>query len=293
MGRWAATFARVRTRDNRVVSVLEQYTSQLADQYSEGEVKAIARAVFSDRLGWDRSQMEMRKFESLSESELLKVYLPLKRLRAGEPMQYVLGEVDFHGLRLQVAPGVLIPRPETEEMVDHIVGSGIAPSRVLDIGTGSGCIALALKRAFPGARVRGTDVSPIALEIAKRNAALNALDVEWIQHDITTEELTGVFDLVVSNPPYVPRAEESSLAAQVRDHEPHLALFVDDEDPLLFYRTIGEKAIRVLAGGADLWFEGHWAYSRDVGRLLTEIGFASVRVMDDLSGNPRFIHARR
>lgn len=276
-----------------MVSVLEQYSSQLAEQYSEVEVKAIARAVFSDRLGWDRSQIEIRKFESLSESELLKVYLPLKRLRAGEPMQYVLGEVDFHGLRLQVAPGVLIPRPETEEMVDHIVRSGIAPSCVLDIGTGSGCIALALKRAFPGAHVRGTDVSPIALEIAKGNAALNDLDVEWLQQDITTEELAGVFDLVVSNPPYVPRAEESSLSAQVRDHEPHLALFVDDEDPLLFYRTIGEKAIRVLGAGADLWFEGHWAHVRDVGRLLTGIGFDFVEVMDDLSGNPRFIHARR
>lgn len=276
-----------------MVSVLEQYTSQLADLYSVGEVRAIASAVFADRLGWDRAQMEIRKFESLSESELLKVYLPLKRLRAGEPMQYVLGEVDFHGLRLQVGPGVLIPRPETEELVDHIVRSGITPSQVLDIGTGSGCIALALKRAFPGARVQGADVSSVALEIARRNAALNGLDVEWIAHNITTDELAGSYDLIVSNPPYVPRTEEASLTVQVRDHEPHLALFVDDEDPLLFYRIIGAKAFRVLGDGGHLWFEGHWAHSHDVGQMLTRIGFASVQVMDDLSGNPRFIHAQR
>ena len=283
----------MRTPDNRVASVLEQYRSQLAEQYSESELKAITRAVFNDRLGWDRSQMEIRKFESLSESELLKVYLPLKRLRAGEPMQYVLGEVDFHGLRLRVGPGVLIPRPETEEMVDRIVRSGIAPSRILDIGTGSGCIAIALKRAFPNAMVQATDVSSVALEIARHNGQLNHLEVEWTLHDIMREEIVGPRDLIVSNPPYVPRAEEASLTTQVRDHEPHLALFVDDADPLLFYRAIGEKAKRVLDPGGHLWFEGHWTHSRDAGGVLSEMGFASVEVMNDLGGNPRFIHARR
>ncbi|MEO8588309.1 MAG: peptide chain release factor N(5)-glutamine methyltransferase [Flavobacteriales bacterium] len=285
----------MRTPDNRVVSVLEQYQAQLADRYSAGEVKAIVRTVFHERLGWDVSQMEIRKFGSLSESELLKVYLPLKRLRAGEPMQYVLGEVDFHGLRIGVGPGVLIPRPETEEMVDHIVRYDPGPSRVLDIGTGSGCIGLAVKRAFPNATVLATDVSPVALEIARRNGALNDLEVEWVLHDILKEDPTslGRFDLVVSNPPYVPRAEEMGLSEQVRDHEPHLALFVEDEDPLLFYRVIATKAKDVLVEGGHLWFEGHWFHAAGVGALLAELRYTSVEVLNDLSGNQRFIHARR
>lgn len=300
-----ATFARVplyngtgskmRAADNRVISVLEQYKVQLADRYSEGEVKAIARTVFSERLGWDPAQLEIRKLEFLSESELLKVYLPLKRLRTGEPMQYVLGEVDFHGLRLGVAPGVLIPRPETEELVDHIVMHVGSPSRILDIGTGSGCIALALKRAFPRSEVVATDVSPAALAMARRNAKQNELSVQLVQHDIHRDDLAalGRFDLIVSNPPYVPRTEEGFLSAQVLEHEPHLALFVEDEDPLLFFRTIGTKAKEVLTSGGWLWFEGHWLHAPEVGELLAGMGYRSVEVLVDLSGNHRFIRAQR
>lgn len=285
----------MRAADNRVASVLEQYKAQLADRYSEGEVRAIARTVFSERLGWDPAQLEIRKLESLSESELLKVYLPLKRLRAGEPMQYVLGEVEFHGLRLSVAPGVLIPRPETEEQVDHIYRYGGRPSRILDIGTGSGCIALALKRGFAQADVVATDVSKAALAIARRNAEQNEIGVELIAHDILKDDLAalGQFDLIVSNPPYVPRGEEGSLSDQVREHEPHLALFVEDEDPLLFYRTIGRKAKEVLASGGWLWFEGHWLHAPAVGELLTGMGYGAVEVIKDLSGNHRFIRAQR
>lgn len=285
----------MRIADNRVVSVLEQYHAQLAERYSESEVRAITHTVFCERLGWDRSQIELRKFESLSESELLKVYLPLKRLRAGEPMQYVLGEVEFHGLRLSVAPGVLIPRPETEELVDHIVRSGIMPSSILDIGTGSGCIALALKRALPNARVVGTDVSAVALAIAQRNAERNGLEVDWLLHDILLDDLSpvGQFELVVSNPPYIPRAEEPTLSSQVREHEPHLALFVEDEDPLLFFRTIAAKAKEVLIPGTRIWFEGHWLHAPAVGTVLEEMGYTAVEVMSDLSGHPRFIRAQR
>ncbi|HRO99344.1 MAG TPA: hypothetical protein PLN54_07925 [Flavobacteriales bacterium] len=141
----------MRTADNRVGSVLEQYKVQLADLYSPGEVMAIARTVFADQLGWDAARVQLDQHLALSESELLKVYMPLKRLRTGEPLQYVLGTVDFHGMRLHVGPSVLIPRPETEELVELILASGKQRLRILDIGTGSGCIALALKRALPTA----------------------------------------------------------------------------------------------------------------------------------------------
>jgi release factor glutamine methyltransferase len=258
-------------------------------------VRAIARQVFADRFGWDAAQLEMRKQDLLSESELLEVYEPLKRLMNGEPLQYILGTVHFHGLQLTVAPGVLIPRPETEELVERIIQSGVQPTCIVDIGTGSGCIALALGRAFTGTRVVGMDVSGEALDIARRNAQQLDIEVEWQQADVLEASFTlppGT-DLVVSNPPYVPRSEEDGLSMQVRAHEPHLALFVDDADPLVFYRCIGEVAFRTLPTGGSLWFEGHFVHAPAVADMLRTMGFPEVALYTDLSGNDRFIHALR
>lgn len=285
----------MRVANNTVEAVLGQYQRDLSALYPRNEVRAIACAVFHDKLGWDAGDVMMKRTASLSESELLKVYMPLKRLRTGEPLQYVLGKVEFHGLKLYVGPSVLIPRPETEELVDLIVRSAQRPpARILDVGTGSGCIALALKKAFPSAEVVGLDVSIAALAMAQRNAELNGLQVEWMECDVLrTTPPPGPFDLIVSNPPYVPRMELESLASHVRAHEPHLALFVDDVDPLLFYRVIGRAAHTHLAPHGELWFEGHHIHSPAVGRVLQDIGFAHVHVIDDLSGSPRFIHAAR
>lgn len=285
----------LRIATNTVEAVLEQYQRDLSPLYPKGEVRAIACAVFFDRLGWDATDLMLKRENSLSESELLQVYLPLKRLRTGEPLQYVLGSVDFHGLRISVDPSVLIPRPETEELVDLIIRSRTeAPKRILDIGTGSGSIALSLKKAFPAAQVSGIDVSPDALATAGRNAQANELSVEWKRIDVLDAlEKLEPCDLIVSNPPYVPRSEEASLAANVREHEPHLALFVEDVDPLLFYRVIAQRALALLPSGGELWFEGHQLHTPEVGRMLEGLGYAEVRVLKDLSGAPRFTHARR
>lgn len=285
----------LRIATNTVEAVLDQYQRDLSPLYTKGEVRAIACAVFFDRLGWDATDLMLKREAALSESELLQVYLPLKRLRTGEPLQYVLGSVEFHGLRINVDPRVLIPRPETEELVDLIIRSRTeAPSRILDIGTGSGCIALALKKAFPRSQVTGIDASPGALATAARNAEANGLSVEWAHVDVLdrAEHLTDC-DLIVSNPPYVPRSEETSLSPNVREHEPHLALFVEDVDPLLFYRVIGQRALSLLPSGGELWFEGHHIHTPEVGHMLESLGFAEIRVLKDLSGSPRFIHARR
>jgi release factor glutamine methyltransferase len=150
----------MRTGDNRVATVIDLYQRELASIHSEGEVKAMLRIIFQERLGWNAMDLGSRRDDALSESELLQVYLPLKRLRSGEPLQYVLGTADFHGLRLEVGPGVLVPRPETEELIELILRSGIRPGSIVDIGTGSGCIALALKKEFPESTVTGIDVSP-------------------------------------------------------------------------------------------------------------------------------------
>ncbi len=285
----------MRTADNRVNTVLELYGSSLSDRYAAGEVRAIARAVFHDRLGWDTAQLELRRQASLSESELLKVYEPLERLATGEPLQYVLGSVQFHGLHLKVGPGVLIPRPETEELVERIIASGAVPTSIVDIGTGSGCIALALKRAFPTAHVLACDISEDALNIARINARHNDLEVEMRVADVLDPDfmLPPGCDLVVSNPPYVPRSEGASLSEQVRGHEPHLALFVDDDDPMNFHRRIAELAFVGLPGGGGLWFEAHYLHAKSVGLMVERMGYASVQVIKDLSGNDRFIHAER
>lgn len=289
---WPST---MRTADNRVSTVIEHFRSGLRHRFDEGESRAILRTVFQERLGWDASQLEIRKHESLSESELLKVYLPLKRIVAGEPVQYALGEAGFHGLRVKVGPDVLIPRPETEELVDRVIAStDRTPRTILDIGTGSGCIALALKAAWPEAAVTGIDVGEGALKTAMGNGALNGLSVEWRRADV----LDPVFelppaDLIISNPPYIPRDEAGTLAPHVIDHEPHAALFVPGDDALVFFRVIGAKALTALSDDGALWFEGHPRTIQAAAAGLRVMGWGAVRVIRDLSGNERFLHATR
>ena len=285
-------FCAVTLTDNKVSTVLARYRQRLEALYEVPEVHAIQRAVFQHHLGWDRADLEMRRHAALSESELMKVYLPLKRLQAGEPLQYVLGSVSFHGMDIHVGPGVLIPRPETEEMVELIVRSGAMPRCIVDVGTGSGVIALALKRAFPLARVIGIDVSEEALMVARSNAARLGLEVDWTCMDVLSDAaiLPLEADLVVSNPPYIPRSEAMSVALHVREHEPSIALFVNDEDPVLFFRCIAALALR---SGAQLWFEGHHRLVHRSAEAVRALGYGGTRVIVDLSGAPRFIHAVR
>ncbi|MEO8069465.1 MAG: peptide chain release factor N(5)-glutamine methyltransferase [Flavobacteriales bacterium] len=284
--------------DNRAGSVISLYQEVLGSLYPEGEVKAIIALVFEHALGWPAVDIALRRTEALSESDLLKVYLPLKRLRTGEPLQYVLGEIRFSGLRLRVDPRVLIPRPETEELVSRIVAhcAGRAPKRILDIGTGSGCIALALKQAFPTAEVVGADVSEDALNVARTNASASGLQVSWVQADAlnsTFADLLGPVDLIVSNPPYVPEREASSLSSHVRDFEPHAALFVPDQDPLLFYRHIAAHAWTMLPAKGQLWFEVHHLSGGAVVPMLEAMGFPRTDIARDLSGMNRFVNAER
>lgn len=284
----------MRIGSNTVNAVLDRYQLDLGGLYPATEVRAIAAAVFHHGLGWDLVRVLMDREAALSESELLRVYMPLKRLRTGEPLQYVLGETGFHGLTIGVDPSVLIPRPETEELVDLVLRSGLPPARILDIGTGSGCIALALKKRYPEAAVTGVDVSDQALLRAMDNGRRNDLEVTWLQGDVLDPSLElPAADLIVSNPPYVPRAEEGSLAVHVRAHEPHLALFVEDADPLLFFRVIAVKALQALSPGGALWFEGHHAHVPAVADLLWKLGYEDVSTINDLSGSPRFVRAVR
>ncbi len=217
------------------------------------------------------------------------------RLESGEPLQYVLGKSTFLGLELKVDPSVLIPRPETEELVDWLLEKNIEQKkRVLDIGTGSGCIPLALKKSRPDWQVLGMDISKKALEIAEENAAVLGLPVEFFQDDILQDPSDlGKFDLIVSNPPYVSQEEKNEMRQNVLDHEPRLALFPEGTDPLIFYRKIIEYSLLSLNSGGSLFFELNEGYWEETRSLFLEGEWKSLEVKKDIFGKYRMLSAVR
>ncbi len=221
----------------------------------------------------------------------------LARRLQREPLQYILGYTDFYGLRLRLTPAVLIPRPETEQVVEAALGllQGRPAPRVLDVGTGSGCIALVLKHERADAEVYACDVSPAALEVARANAEAHHLAVTFFLADVLASDFPDrvpkPFDLIISNPPYVAADEASVLPPEVRDYEPHLALFVGN-DPLRFYRAIIDHAGAMLAPGGVLVFETHAHHAEAVCDLVAEVGFTQVQGAKDLAGLPRIVTAR-
>jgi len=245
--------------------------------------------------------------ETISSGHMSELNRMLQRLVKGEPIQHILGYTEFGGLELKVTRDVLIPRPETEELVlwiletmrgndpvtvqDH--GSAQDPL-ICDIGTGSGCIALALKKELPGSEIVGTDIFPLALELARENAALHSLEVQFLLHDILTQEWPEEYsspDIVVSNPPYIPVRERRDLEIRVSEFEPEMALFVPDDDPLIYYRDIAQKAFQRLKHNGRIFFEIHETFASQISELMDELGFTSVVVKKDINGKNRMIRA--
>lgn len=216
-----------------------------------------------------------------------------ERIAEGEPVQYVIGKADFCGLTFDVAPGVLIPRPETEELVEMVCRS--AGERILDIGTGSGCIAVSLAKMLPQSKVEAWDISDDALRIAHANAEKNGVDVKFAKVDVLNVEVTAEmhqsFDAIVSNPPYICDSEAECMEQNVLDHEPHIALFVPDDDPLLFYRKISELGMLMLKTGGQLFFEINRMYGQAMVEMLQALGYESVEVHQDQFGNDRMVNA--
>lgn len=276
----------------------EEYRGALLPAHGPVETRAILRRAFAECIGLAAPELDPQRLLTAQEEGALRHVLD--RVVAGMPLQYALGRVHFHGLELAVSPDVLIPRPETEELVDRIIRAWpTAPYRIVDIGTGSGCIALALKKAFPEAEVFGLDISEPCLALARGNATANGLDVDWRLCDALGPDLAAALEggegplLVVSNPPYVPRSESAGMQLQVLWHEPHLALFVDDGDPQLFYRSIAVAAGRCMRPGDQLWFEAHYRHAAGSAEVARGAGYATVELLQDISGNPRFIHAAK
>ena len=268
---------------------------QLSKSYEPQEANALARIIFCDMLGQSNVDYYLCKDIDLSGNEEEKVKSILQRLEKYEPIQYIEGKKYFSGREFFVRQGVLIPRPETEELVELAAQACKPNAKILDIGTGSGCIAISLSKKLPEAEVHAWDISEVALEVAKQNNEQLSASVHFEQHDILTYQATGeeAFDLIISNPPYITESEKAEMETNVLAWEPSIALFVPDNDPLLFYRRIGELALRMLTPNGKLFFEINRAYGDATKQLLCNQGYKNIHIQKDLSGNDRFVYAER
>ena len=267
---------------------------QLAGQFESVELGPILSILIEHVTGWDQVQQVIHKDNAISEEQVLAFETAATALLAGRPIQYITGKTWFMGEPYIVNDQVLIPRPETEELVDWVIEYAAIKGkalRILDIGTGSGCIAIAIKKALPEAIVSAIDISTGAIKIAATNAATLKADIEFTCLDIlNTAFLPGQYDVIVSNPPYIPMQEMKNMELQVTDHEPNIALFVPDEDPLVFYKAIARLAKLHLSTNGQLFFEIHYDQGDAMIALLDEMHFHA-ELRTDLFGKDRMVRA--
>ena len=293
--------------------------NSLKDIYPPGEAQALVRLIMERVCGLSTHQLLLGKGKELSDTEKFKIKEIVEGLRLYKPIQYLLGIADFYGMEFKVTPDVLIPRPETAELVERIITDyqGQAP-RILDIGTGSGCIAISLAKHLPKAEVAAVDISPEALAMAEENARMNQVSVSFHELDILSEgyssfmqekqnfhvretkshteeteaSLIGNLNCIVSNPPYIMYREKATMEANVLENEPHLALFVPDDDPLLFYRAIARFGQRHLVEGGHLYFEINALCGKETVAMLRQENYTEVELIQDLYGKDRIVKAK-
>lgn len=279
-----------------MTNLITDIRTRLQGIYPTGEATAIARLLAEELFGLSQTDIYMGKDKDLSEHDMQKLENILVRLCNYEPVQYILGVAEFCGMRFEVNPHVLIPRPETAELIATILHDHpTPPSQVLDMGTGSGCIPITLAHHWPESEVHGWDISPEALDTARRNNLVHGTKVKFYQRDILKNDYTEgtAYDLIVSNPPYIRGCERADMERHVLDWEPQIALFVPDEDPLLFYRAIVQRATKgALRPGGWLYFEINREYGAETAALLTAQGFTEVEVIKDSYGNERIVKGK-
>jgi release factor glutamine methyltransferase len=270
---------------------------RLEAKFSENEIRFFFRESIQQRMMLTPSELLLVDDLKFSESDLLYFRSIVKRLLEDEPFQHIIGHTYFYDLKINCTKDALVPRPETEELVDWIIQSVTKePHLILDICTGSGCIALVLKSHFVNSKVLATDVSLKALNLAKKNAASMNSEINFVEHSVLDQEITELIDqelvdVVVANPPYIPHKESIQMFRNVLEFDPHLALFVPDEDPLIFYRAIAVKSFPILQTNGSLFFEIHELYGNEIVNLLNEIGYTSVELRKDLQGKNRMVKA--
>lgn len=302
----------MKTPSNSVRDCRRYYASQLESIYGSDEANALIMILLEHYFNIDRVKIALEPDLRLSESELLTLHFAVKELLKNRPIQYIIGETEFCGMRFFVNENVLIPRPETQELVEKLAVSSyqfssFRPKRsevekspanvsILDIGTGSGCIAISLAKMIPNSDVTAMDVSEKALEMARKNAKANGVNVHFVLDDIlqptTAELIDNQFDIIVSNPPYVCESEKLEMRANVLDHEPSSALFVPDSDPLIFYRKILEFAQKALKPNGQIWFEINERFGKETAELCHSKGFKNVEIIKDFRGKERIVRAR-
>jgi release factor glutamine methyltransferase len=282
-----------------------EFAEILASQYTSSEIKLIWRESMCHYFAISSTELLLSEHRVFTSEEIELLSQLVHRLNVGEPFQYLIGEVEFYGLELKIDGRALIPRPETEELVDWINQNHKAEVKnILDVCSGSGCIALALSNTFQEASVLGLEYSNSAIELARDNSLALKLPVRYIEtnvldpkaftNSISKEvEKNGTFDIVVSNPPYIPNHEKKDMESNVLDHEPALALFVPDDDPLLFYRVISESVMPFLSTNAWVYFECHYLYVDQTREILIELGYENVEKRRDLQGKWRMLKAQK
>lgn len=279
---------------NKLADLLPYFERKLEGVYDSREIENIFYWVAEALFGVKRSEMRIADYQ-LTESELLRIKSIVDRLQNHEPIQQIIGEVEFFGCPIYVNPDVLIPRPETEELVDLVLQSNLKPKRIVDVGTGSGCIPIALKKNLPDAEIIAIDISNPALELAKKSALRNKTDIVFHTADIMREIPGGLeqSDIIISNPPYITTSERAKMDPNVLNFEPENALFVPDDDPIKFYKRIAEIAMYLLVDGGELYYELNPLYAQAVQDYLFDLGFESVVIFQDLQGRDRMLKATK
>lgn len=257
--------------------------------YGNGEARAVTDYVLDVCFRLSKADIMCGAVEEMTAEKTAELNKIFGRLMEGEPVQYVLGRAEFSGRWFNVRPGVLIPRPETEELCAWITADSKASGspKVLDIGTGSGCIAITLQLDMPESKVTAWDISADALDVARENAQRLGANVNFVRQDALNAKPEGEWDVIVSNPPYICEKEKKDMAVNVLEHEPHTALFVPDADPLLFYRAITRLAVQTLSKGGRLYFEINPIYADDTCRMMQAEGMTAVELRSDMYGKQR------
>ncbi|HLS11681.1 MAG TPA: peptide chain release factor N(5)-glutamine methyltransferase [Flavobacteriaceae bacterium] len=281
----------------KLIEFRQEFYNRLQAIYPKTEIAGMYGILLEDCMGISRVEAALRAHEIIPDSELDQLHRVLDRLSKQEPIQYILGKTSFYGLSLNVSPATLIPRPETEELVSWILSDLDAKTtkvKGVDIGTGSGCIALALKNNLANAEITAVDVSKEALEVVRQNVKELGLPMEVLQLDILKNSLPKEgLDFIVSNPPYVCETEKSEMRANVLDYEPDLALFVEDSNPLIFYDRILDVAKESVKEEGSVYFEINERFAEDIIKLAKEKGWKNNQVKKDIFGRDRMMRCRR
>jgi release factor glutamine methyltransferase len=269
---------------------------ELEEIYQEPEISALANIITKTVIGISRLHQLYLPGQAVTGDQTGRIIEICNELKSGKPIQYILGETVFYDRIIRVSRDTLIPRPETEELVDLIIRENRGlPANIIDFGTGSGCIAIALASNLPGSAVTGIDISDEAITIAKENALLNSVNVSFIKGDIFSfdTELAGKADIIVSNPPYVRNSEKKFMKKNVLDYEPHIALFVTDSDPLVFYYAILRLSEKILAPAGKVYFEMNEAMGKPMEELLKSFKYSEIQIVTDINGKERIIRGKK